>query len=78
MCESGTDFVPLTEAAQLLETTEAEVLQMLNINKLQGKLVDAAWYVDRSSLDLCDKPKIANIAIHDGCGICGSRCGSGC
>ena len=60
MCESGTDFVPLTEAAQLLETTEAEVLQMLNINKLQGKLVDAAWYVDRSSLDLCDKPKVAN------------------
>jgi len=78
MCESGNDFVPLTEAAQLLETTEAEVLQMLNINELQGKLVDAAWYVDRSSMDLFDKPKVANSAIHEGCGICGSRCGSGC
>ena len=42
MCKSETDFVPLAEAAQLLETTETEVLQMLNINKLQGKLVDAA------------------------------------
>ncbi|MFZ4860249.1 MAG: hypothetical protein ACOYL3_28145 [Desulfuromonadaceae bacterium] len=62
MCESVTAFVPVAEAARLLETTEAEVLQMLNINKLQGKLVDAAWYVDRSSLDLCDKPKNANIA----------------
>ena len=51
---------------------------MLKINKLQGKLVDSAWYVDRSSLDLCDKPKVANIAILEGCGICGSRCGSGC
>lgn len=78
MCEYGTDFLPLTEAAQLLETTEAEVLQRLNINKLQGKLVDAAWYVDRSSLALCDKPKVVNIAMHEGCGICGSRCGSGC
>ena len=77
MCESVTDFVPLTEAAQLLETTEAVVLQMLNLNKLQGKLVDAAWYLNRSSLDLCDKPKNANIAINEGCGICGSRCGSG-
>jgi hypothetical protein len=78
MSESETDFVPLTEAAQLLETTETEVLQMLNSNRLKGKLVDAAWYVDRSTLALCDKPKVANIAIHEGCGICGSRCGSGC
>ena len=78
MCKSGTNFVPLTEAAQLLKTTEAVVLQMLIMNELQGKKVDAAWYVDRSSLDLSDKPKNANIAIHEGCGICGSRCGSGC
>jgi hypothetical protein len=78
MCESGTKFVPLSEAAQLLETTETVVLQMLTRNELQGKMVDAAWYVDRSFLNLCDTPKIANIVRHEGCGICGSGCGSGC
>jgi hypothetical protein len=78
MCESGTDFVPITEAARLLETTEIVVLQMLNKNGLQGKKVDKAWYVERSSLAHCDKPKIVNIVMPGGCGICGSGCGSGC
>ncbi|MFZ2951350.1 MAG: hypothetical protein WA003_17885, partial [Desulfuromonadaceae bacterium] len=61
MCETGTVFVPIAAAAQLLETTEMRVLMMLKKNELQGKMVDEAWYVDRSSLQLCSKPKAADI-----------------
>lgn len=73
MCEAGTSFVPIAEAAQLLETTEMRVLMMLKKNELQGKEVDEAWYVDRSSLDLCSKPKAGDI-VKPGCG---GGCGSG-
>jgi hypothetical protein len=79
MCVTGTDFVPITEAALLLETTEMRVLMMLKKNELQGKMVDEAWYVDRSSLQLCDKPKASDIVKPGGCGGgCGSGNGSGC
>ncbi|MDD2310536.1 MAG: hypothetical protein PHH91_13225 [Desulfuromonadaceae bacterium] len=71
MC--GTSFVPIAEAAQLLETTEMRVLMMLKKNELQGKVEDDSWYVDRSSLQLCVKPQASDI-IKPGCG---SRCG-GC
>ena len=43
MCEAGTSFVPIAEAALLLETTEMRVLMMLKKNELQGKNVDEAW-----------------------------------
>ena len=78
MCESGTDFVPIAEAARLLETTETVVLQMLNNNELQGKKVTETWSVDRLSLGLYAKPKTAETVISGGCGICGNGCGSGC
>ena len=52
MCETGTSFVPIAEAALLLETTEMRVLMMLKKNELQGKTVDDVWYVDRASLQL--------------------------
>jgi hypothetical protein len=75
MCEPGTSFVALAEAAQLLETTEMRVLMMLKNNVLQGKVEDDdAWYVDRASLQLCDKPRAADI-VKPGCG---GGCGSGC
>jgi hypothetical protein len=74
MCETGTVFVPLAEAAQLLETTEMRVLMMLKKNELRGKNVDEAWYVDRASLDLCSKPKAGDI-VKPGCG---GGCGGGC
>ena len=74
MCETGTSFVPISEAALLLETTEMRVLMMLKKNELQGKTVDDVWYVDRASLQLCDKPKAADI-VKQGCG---GGCGSGC
>jgi hypothetical protein len=75
MCEPGTSFVALAEAAQLLETTEMRVLMMLKNNVLQGKVEDDdAWYVDRASLQLCDKPRAADI-VKSGCG---GGCGSGC
>lgn len=78
MCEAGTDLVPIAEAAQLLETTEMRVLMMLKKNELQGKMVEEAWYVDRATLQLCDKPKAAGIVKPGGCGTCGPGCGSGC
>jgi hypothetical protein len=74
MCESGTSFVPIAEAATLLETTEMRVLMMLKKNELQGKNVDDLWYVDRASLQLCGKPKASDI-VKPGCG---GGCGSGC
>ena len=74
MCETGT-FVPIAEAARLLETTEMRVLMMIKKNELQGKVEDDAWYVNRVSLQLCDKPKAAAI-VKQGCGGgCGSDCG---
>jgi hypothetical protein len=74
MCETGTSFVPIAEAAQLLETTEMRVLMMIKTDELQGKVEEDAWYVDRASLQLCSKPKAADI-VKPGCG---GGCGSGC
>jgi hypothetical protein len=74
MC--GTSFVPVAEAAQLLETTEMRVLMMLKKNELQGKVEDEVWYVSRSSLQLCNKPKAADI-VKPSCGS-GGGCGGGC
>jgi hypothetical protein len=75
MCEAGTNYVPIAEAAQLLETTEMRVLMMLKKNELQGKMVEEAWFVDRSTLNICDKPKAADIVKAGGCG---GGCSSGC
>lgn len=75
MCEAGTSFLPIAEAAHLLETTEMRVLMMLKKKELEGKQVDEAWYIDRSSLKLCDKPKAADIVKPGCCGGCGSGCG---
>ncbi len=73
MC--GTSFVSLSEAAQLLETTEMRVLMMLKKHELTGKLEDEAWYVERASLQLCGKPKASDIVKP---GNCGGGCGGGC
>ena len=74
MCDSGT-YINATEAAQLLETTETRVLMMLKKNELAGKMVDDAWFVEKASLNLCAKPKAADIVRPGGCG---GGCGSGC
>ena len=74
MCNPGTSFVSVREAAAQLETTEMRVLMMLKKKELVGKMEDDAWYVDRASLQLCDKPKAADI-VKPGCG---GGCGSGC
>ena len=75
MCDAGTNFVPIMEAAELLETTAMRVLMMLKKDELQWKMEDDAWYVDRSSLRLCEKPKAADIVRPGGCG---GGCGGGC
>jgi len=74
MCEAGT-YVPLAEAARLLETTEMRVLMMLKKQELVGKQQDDSWYVDKASLQLCGKPKAADVVRPGGCG---GGCGSGC
>ena len=78
MCESGTNYVPISEAAHLLDTTEILILIMLEKNELQGKMVDDAWQVDRSSITLSNKLKSGDSVGPQGCGICGSGCASGC
>jgi hypothetical protein len=79
MCIAGTNYVPIAEAAQLLETTEMRILMMLKKNELQGTMVEDSWFVDRSSLNICDKPKAADVVRPGGCGGgCGSGSGGGC
>ena len=76
MCEAGTSFVAVADAAKFLETTEMRVLMMLKKNELQGKVEDEVWYVDRASLLLCGKPKAADIVkpgCGGGCGGCGGH-----
>jgi len=76
MCGPGTSFVAVADAAKLLETTEMRVLMMLKKNELEGKVEDEVWYVDRASLQLCDKPKAADIVkpgCGGGCGGCGGH-----
>lgn len=75
MCKE-TSFVPIAEAAQFLETTEMRVLMMLKKSELQGGMDDDLWYVERSSLQLCAKPKAADIVkpgCGSGCGGCGEH-----
>jgi hypothetical protein len=74
MCKPGTSFVGIKEAASLLETTEMRVLMMLKKKELEGRMEDEVWYVDRSSLLLCEKPK-ASAIVKPGCG---GGCRNGC
>lgn len=78
MDESRSEYIAITEAAQLLDTTEALVMVMLQNNELHGKMVDGTWHVDRSSIDLSENTKSTELVSTVGCGICGSGCGSGC
>jgi hypothetical protein len=74
MCNAGTSFISVADAAKLLETTEMRVLMMLKRRELSGRLEDDGWYVDRASLKLCARPKPSDI-VKPGCG---GGCGSGC
>ncbi len=79
MCEAGMNFVPIAEAARLLETTEMRVLMMLKKQELVGKQENESWYVDKASLQLCGKPKAADVVRPGGCGGgCSSGGGGGC
>jgi hypothetical protein len=76
MSESGTDFIPLNNAALQLDTTENGIIMLIESGELHGKKIDEKWYVDQSSLNAYDKSKAA--IKSEGCGICGSSCGNGC
>ena len=70
----------IAEAALLLETTEMRVLMLLKKEELAGKMVEDAWYVDKASLQLCGKPKAADVVRPGGCGggCSGGGSGGGC
>lgn len=72
MCTAGTDFVSLTEAAALLETTEPRILMLLKSNQLLGCLEEGVWVVDRASLAICGTPKPSDFRKTGCCGGCGS------
>jgi uncharacterized protein YacL (UPF0231 family) len=60
-----------------MDTTEMRVLMMLKKKELEGKLEEDAWYVDKASLQLCGKPKAADVVRPGGCGGGCSSGGSG-
>ena len=74
MCREGT-FVSISEAARLLETTGTRILMMLKKQELAGRQVDGGWMIEKTSLQLCGRPKAADIVRNSGCG---GGCGSGC
>lgn len=74
MGKTEPSFVPIAEAARILETTEIRVLMMLKKNGQLGKLVDEAWYVNSLSLRLCARPDVAD-SIRSGCGSGCAGCG---
>lgn len=76
MCEAGT-YVPLAEAARLLETTEMRILMMLKRQELVGRQDGDAWLVEKASLHLCGKPKASEVVRPGGCGGCGGGGGDG-
>lgn len=75
MCEQGTTFISVRDAAALLETTEMRVLMMLRQKVLVGRLEENGWEVDRSSLQGCRRPQADEVVRSGGCG---GGCGSGC
>lgn len=79
MCEAGT-FVPIAEAARMLETTEMRVLMMLKKQELVGRQEGDSWLVEKQSLQLCGKPKAADVVRPGGCGggCSGGGNGGGC
>jgi len=74
MCEAGT-FVSIEDAARMLETTGMRVLLMLKRNEIKGKLDGETWQVEMASLQLCGKPKPADIVRKGGCS---GGCAGGC
>jgi len=74
MCTAGTDFITIAEAAGYLETTETRILMMLKKQELTGSQdASGSWLIDKASLQLCGKPRPADI-VKKGCG---GGCGSG-
>jgi DNA-binding IclR family transcriptional regulator len=75
MCTAGTNFITIAEAAGYLETTETRILMMLKKQELIGRQDESgSWQIDKASLQLCGKPRPADI-VKKGCG---GGCGSGC
>jgi len=73
MCDTGA-FISIEDAARMLNTTGLRILMMLKHNELKGRLVGESWQVDQASLNLCGKPKAADIVKTGGCGGCGGGC----
>lgn len=58
----GIPHVSIKDAAQELRTTHLRVLMLLKHRVLSGRQVDAAWYVERSSLDALKEDGLPGMA----------------
>ena len=74
MCEAGI-YVPISEAARMLQTTELRILMMLKRQELQGRQEADTWLVEKASLQMCGTPTPEGVARSGGCG---GSCGNGC
>jgi DNA-binding IclR family transcriptional regulator len=76
MCTAGAEFITIAEAAGYLETTATRILMMLKKHELLGNQdSDGAWKIDKTSLQLCGKPKPSDFiksGCRGGCGGCGN------
>ena len=73
----GTEYVPMTEAAEQLATTETKILMLLKQKALQGDLIEGSWFVTSSSLAGYD-PQAAQPGRLPDCRTSCSGSGCGC
>jgi len=73
MCTAGAECITIAEAAGYLETTATRILMMLKKHELLGNQdSDGTWKINKTSLQLCGKPKPSDFT-KSGCkGGCGS------
>jgi hypothetical protein len=69
----GTEYLPASEAALQLGTTETKILMLLKQKALGGELLEGSWFVTTASLACYD----AHAPGPEKKAHCGSGC-SGC
>ncbi len=49
----GNLYLPIEEAAELLQTTKLRILMLLKSGSLHGQELAGEWYIERDSLIIC-------------------------
>jgi hypothetical protein len=71
----GTEYLPATEAAEQLATTETKILMLLKKKALLGEMIEGSWFVTSASLAGYDP----NAVLAGNQPECRTSCsGSGC